>query len=541
MGMLHFVLLGSFRDHETQLLESYSKQIADNIDNRIEYYVSFLKLLASDRQLPYYLVNESFPFVDAMILNKSTEFLTLNRGRVEGLQLHRSGYYTSLGGYSDISGVFQEFNIDGAAFQSNYYVTSTYLNDRNERVFSIFSMLFQANTERQYLVELRIYESELHTFFSANAKTDYMRISLLNDGLLMSTSRRDDFRRLLYNEKQSGLLGVPYTALPAMAHSISIPLRTQNDMTVVLDTGQGYLDRGYWTLFTRLVPIILLIMIIALGLGRVISIHIQRRLGQLQTQISALGSGDFKHELIIEGQDEFGIFSGKLDDMRLQILHLIQVNDDINVLRRVAEMSALRAQISSHFLFNSLSTIKWLSKRKDFYLLSKAVDSLTVFLRYSLLIKENLVMLAAEIEYLNAYVYLQKLRYDDNAILFQIDVEDELLSCKTVKLILQPLFENAIYHGRKDGGIPLNITLYAEYDDDKYSLIVEDDGNGITKERIRDIYESNNINASERGNGCGLLNVINRVKMCSDGMGSVHIDSKPGAFTKITIRQPKTY
>jgi two-component system sensor histidine kinase YesM len=289
-------------------------------------------------------------------------------------------------------------------------------------------------------------------------------------------------------------------------------------------------------MFGRLVPVVGLIMAMAAGLIRIISIRIQRRLGQLQAQISALSSGNLEYDLRVGGQDEFGILAEELENMRMRVIHLIRENNEANEQKRTAEMSALRAQINSHFMFNTLSSIKWLSRRNDMISLARAVDCLTVFLRYSLSLNENLAPLSEEIEHLKAYVYLQKLRYEDDVV-FCIDVDEELFSCKTVKLVLQPLFENAIYHGRKQDGAPLHVTLYSESDGDSYCLIVEDDGTGITQEQIRDIYDGKA--AAPSHNGYGLRNVMRRLKICSNDKGSVVIESHLDVFTKITLLQPK--
>jgi two-component system sensor histidine kinase YesM len=118
-----------------------------------------------------------------------------------------------------------------------------------------------------------------------------------------------------------------------------------------------------------------------------------------------------------------------------------------------------------------------------------------------------------------------------------MDIDAELLPMRTVKLILQPLVENAIYYGRRENGQPLNITIYSFYNEKVYSLVVEDDGNGILLERIKDIYEGSLVSSHS---GYGLRNVIERVKMCSNNKGEVIIESTPNEWTHIIINQPLT-
>jgi len=534
MIMLNIVIRGSYINQEAQILESIGKQVGDNIDNRLEYYISYLKLLSNDRQLPYYLANDSYYMADMRLRNLAAEFLTLNRGKVESIQLHLRGQSVYDGDGIDLDGIFNRFKIGGNAYQDNYYIALSCLNRRNEKVFSIFSKLYQPNLDKEYLVELRVYESELYSFFFIHA--DNTRISVLHEDMLMSTNIRPVFRHALHEQKRRQAYGVPYETLPEMGYSIKIPLRIQSGIAVVVDTDINHLERGYRDMFFRLAPLILIIILIAIVFVRMFSGRIQQRLKRLQSQISALSGGNLQYNPHIEGRDEFGYLARELDAMRLQIISLIGETNKANKLLRVAEMSALRAQINSHFLFNSLSSIKWLSKRNDIPMLNQAVDCLTAFLRYSLSLDENQVPLAEEIEQLNAYIFLQRLRYE-NDVVFHIDIDEKLLSCKTVKLVLQPLFENAIYHGRRQDGAPLHITLYSECDLDIYRLIIEDDGNGMSQDRIHEIY--NGVFEEAHGIGYGLRNVMTRIKICSEDKGSVQIESTPGAFTKVTVSQQR--
>ena len=555
LSMLHITLHRGYRERENALLESYCKQIANNIDARIDYYVSYIKLISGDRQLALLLANDNFEVVNARLQSISADFMTLSPGRIEGVRLHRNGYYSYRGDYLDVGGVFENFKQGGDAYQNNYYVTCTYLNNRNEKIFSIFSKLHQSNLNREYFIELRIYESDFYSFFSAN--TSDSRICLALRGMLMSTNERGVFLTRLHEKKRARTYGVSYGELPEIARSVRAEISTQNYIKVVADTGVEYLDRSYWTMFRGLAPLILIILTLAIGLVRLITIYIQKRLKLIQKQISALSRGDLQYDMRISGKDEFGVLSEELENTRTRITDLMEKNAETNEQIRIAEMAALRAQINSHFLFNALSSIKWLSKRGDVESLTLAVDNLTSFLRYSLSLDENQVSLASEIEQLNAYIYLQKLRYQ-NEINFHIDIEEEMLSYKTVKLILQPLFENAIYHGRGGGGAVLNITLYAETDGAAYSLIVEDDGVGMTGGQINDVFGAGaadmpadagggvksrsvylgNGQAYPSEKGYGLRNIIKRVQICTDGKGAVSIESKPGAYTKVTVTQP---
>lgn len=533
LQMLNIILKSSYRDQESMVLESQAKQIAMNIDNRLDYYQLYLNLLLKDRSLIEAMEKESYDVVCSRLKDVTEEFVHLNAGKISGINIYRSGVYNTISGLGDINQVIAKLRDKTNLNSSNIFYTDTYLNDRNEKVFSLFQKVYQTNLNRQYYVELCIYETELLGFF--NKDTSGNLIAIRNNDYVMSTSSREKFTDLLHQSKKEKKIGTEYTLLEDSGAHITVAAPSKTGWEIIINTDSSYLERGFQKMNMQLIPIIALILLIAFALSRLTSAQLSHRIKILQGKIAYISRWDLDKDLRIKGKDEIKDLADELDNTRLKILDLIDQNYKANKLKRDAEMSALRSQINSHFLFNSLSSIKWLARRDDMQTLSEAVDQLVYFLRYSLSIKEDQVLLSYELQQLEAYVYLQKLCYGD-AINVNIDVDEELLSCKTVKLILQPLVENAIYHGRKEDGTPLNITIYSYYDQEDYYLVVEDDGNGIPEERISDIMEGEL--ETTRG-GYGLKNVINRIRMCSGGQSELKIESKPNCYTKIIIRQSR--
>ena len=529
MMMMHFILRASYRGQEERILTAYGQQIAINIDNRMEYFISYLKLLTTDRDLIASMEKDNYQQVSALLSSLTSEFTNLHAGRVRDIRLYRSGIYGSMDGLGNTERIFNEFIPDNAAYKENFFITGTYLNNRNEAVFSIFQKVYQTNPEREYYLEMCVYETELLGFFNEYAD---VTVYILNGESLMSMNDRTLFRHRLHQVRGDNGFSVIRDSLDFYPSPIST-LAKNIGFDVMIEATSDYLDRGYRLMLIRLIPVILAVLSASFVFVWLISIRFNRRLNILQEKIAAISSWELNKDLRIDGTDEFGILASELDETRRRILSLIEQNNDINELKRVAEMSALRAQINSHFLFNSLSSIRWLSKQRNSEVLSAAVDKLALFLRYSLVLNENQVPLRKELDQLEAYTYLQKLRYGGE-INVLTDVDAELMDCKTVKLILQPLVENSIYHGRKENGTPLNITIYSYQEGSFYYLVVEDDGNGISKDVIDRIYSGDeNISQS----GYGLRNVMERVKMCSNGLGDVTIESQSGVCTKITICQ----
>lgn len=319
---------------------------------------------------------------------------------------------------------------------------------------------------------------------------------------------------------------------------IEIRADSSNGWQVVIGTDQAYLSRDLWDMLRKMVPVIDSILAVTFGIVMLISNQLNRKLEALKYKVAAIGREECKEieEPGLVHADEFKVLGDEIDHTREHINRLLREIEEKNVSKRTAEMVALRAQINSHFLFNALASLKWLTRSSGGQkILPEAIDELAVFLRYSVSMSENQVKLKSEVEQLNAYVYLQKLRCGDE-LNVTVDIEEELLDCLTVKLILQPLVENAVMHGRKENGSSLNITIYSYYDDRYYYLVVEDDGCGMTGERIRMIREGAQQPST---GGYGLKNVMSRIEICTEGEGTLTIESEPDKYTKIVIRQKR--
>jgi len=529
LGMMYLIQRNSYRLQESSVLEANSRQVAINIDNRLDYYLSYLQILSTDRSLIRAMETQSFERVRQELESVAAEYMRINVGRLNGIRIYTNGEDMRADGLGDIRSIFAEFVPGSSVYRNNLLITGTYLNARNEKVFSLFQKVFQTNTEREYILEMRIYETELLGFFCEDDSGNF--IAVFTDDRLLSVNSRYAFAKLLYDAKRQAELGIGRDRLD-IPKPITITSATKKGVNVMIGTDTDYLDRTYRTIVLRMALVTAAVAALAFFIVWQISMSLTRRIGYLSDKIADISNWKLEREINIRGKDEFSLLAAELDETRRRILALIEQVNHTNLLKRAAEVSALRAQINSHFLFNALSSIKWLSKRNDHEQLNIAVDHLAAFLRYSLSLKEDTVPLKLELEHLRAYTYLQKLRYGDE-VNVHTDVSEELWDCKTLKLLLQPLVENAIYHGRREDGAPLNITIYSVVANGSYDLIVEDDGNGMSEERIQSIL----ADAPGEQRGYGLHNVINRLRMCQKNAG-LTIKSDPGVCTRVIINQP---
>ncbi len=530
--ILYFFLGNSYEEREEKVLTDQAKQILINVENRMEYYESYMNLVAADKMLTVSMEANDYEEVRKCLDDITEEFITLNLGRISKINIYKSGFYDK--SHKD----FREKNLPNVRQQlrwMDFAYTGTVLNEKNEKVFSIYKEAYQGNPERQFYIEFQIYESELFGFYNEDGSGN--DICLVHQDSLMSMSDRPLFLQMLRGrevkqEKQE------------KQEQIKISAKNDRGWQVIIHTSKEYLNRGMWSVLRNMLPVIGLVLIIAFGIVMFISNSLNRKLSILQKKVMTIGSSESDEIGEIEKADEFKVLGDEIDRTREHIRQLLQEIEEKNQSRLTAEMVALRAQINSHFLFNALSTLKWLAKGKEGFMgagqmpetniLSEAIDKLAIFLRYAISIKENQVKLKDEVEQLNAYVYLQKLKCG-NELNVVVDIDEELMECLTVKLILQPLVENAVMHGRKNDSV-LDIAIYSLYDEEYYYLMVEDDGSGMTKERKLMIMEGD---AEVSSGGNGIRNVINRIAICTNGQGSLSIESEPDRYTKIVIKQKR--
>jgi two-component system sensor histidine kinase YesM len=215
--------------------------------------------------------------------------------------------------------------------------------------------------------------------------------------------------------------------------------------------------------------------------------------------------------------------------------YLMEQNVEEQRQKRKSELKALQAQINPHFLYNTLDSIIWMAewgKTKEVVLMT---SSLAKLLRQSISNQNELVRVEEEVEYTRSYLTIQKMRYKDK-LEYEILVNPEIQSKKIPKLVLQPLVENAIYHGikYKEGKGVVCIDGYKE--GSSMVLKVQDDGIGMNEEQLKKIFEKRETDT--RRNGVGVLNVHERIQLYYGKEYGLKFSSIEGFGTTVEIRIP---
>lgn len=205
--------------------------------------------------------------------------------------------------------------------------------------------------------------------------------------------------------------------------------------------------------------------------------------------------------------------------------------------KRKAEIEALQANIKPHFLYNTLDTIHWMAKDYQAADIVETVDSLATLFRIALSKGSETITVEKEIQHVASYLQIQKTRYEDK-FTYDIYVQQNAKQLMVQKLILQPLVENAIYHGIKASGRKGTICIRVWTEENAIYLTVEDDGKGMSGERLQKVRESlNNFQPEEQG-AYGVVNVHQRLVMSYGAPYGLYLISEEGVGTTALIYHP---
>lgn len=277
----------------------------------------------------------------------------------------------------------------------------------------------------------------------------------------------------------------------------------------------------------------ILALVIALYLSFFISRHLSRPIKMLQSNMKQVEKGDFSIRSEFRSKNEIGqlshtfnIMVGRIKDLMNQIIQ----NEES---KRKSEMKLLEAQINPHFLYNTLDSIIWMAERKKHDEVVLMTSSLAKLFR-SIINKNNeTVPVRVEIEHITNYLLIQTMRYKDK-LDFQIDVDPSILEVHIPKIILQPIVENAIYHGIKNKLESGLVKITGKADGDTIVFVVADDGLGMEPEKLDQILK---LKEGIIG-GIGVSNVNDRIKLFGNEFG-LTFKSEKWEGTEVTIVLPK--
>ncbi|NRT35610.1 sensor histidine kinase [Clostridium beijerinckii] len=265
---------------------------------------------------------------------------------------------------------------------------------------------------------------------------------------------------------------------------------------------------------------------------------ILKRLYKIISAVKQVRTGDLMPSIDVYGNDEVGVLAHNFRQMMKTIDTLIKDSVSKEIITKEAELKALKTQIDSHFLYNTLENIRMMALVEENYIVSDCLASLGDMMRYNMKWNNEFVPLSEEISHIKNYITLMTLRYDFEIIL-NVDIDEEFLNREILKLSIQPLVENAVKHGLskklmdENGYISISVNVDKEY----LYLNVRDDGNGMNINKVQEIQNHVNGNTDKRY-GLGLKNVSDRIKLFYGKPYGVMIESKENQYTQITLKLP---
>lgn len=269
-------------------------------------------------------------------------------------------------------------------------------------------------------------------------------------------------------------------------------------------------------------------------LAMFVSAKISQPLRRLEKSVQSVGQGDFSTPIHVSGAHEVVQLSKRFNFMLHRIRQLMDQIIHEQEAKRKSELDVLQSQINPHFLYNTLNSVVRLAEKGKKEEIVATITSLSKFFRISLSKGKNIITLEEELEHVRHYLIIQKIRFK-NKFNYAIECEQEALSCMTLKLILQPIVENAIHHGIEKMSDEGFIRIAACIKEERLVIQVSDNGLGMSRQVMEQLL-SGGIRSG--GSGVGVKNVNERIRLYYGKAYGLRFESELEEGTTVTIMLP---
>ena len=336
----------------------------------------------------------------------------------------------------------------------------------------------------------------------------------------------DRFQDIVTNEQGSTVVNIA-GARQLVVYSVS----DENGWTYISIIPESSVLKGLQEM-QLIILVILLLYATCIGfMGAVLNRNIIKPIQRLSLAINDFASGKLEASVSIDGDDEIRLLNENFNDMVREISALMQKVKSEEHAKNQARIRALSMQISPHFIYNTLNSIKWIAEINKQENIRLMLQAMIAFLR-GVSQNNSFITLREEIQLIENYLYIQKIRYMNFDVSY--DIDPDTCNCVIGKLLLQPIVENAILHGianTQNGVIRISSSLR----DNQLVFVVDDNGRGFEPESLK-----NRTEHSELGH-IGLFNVRERIRLEYGEAYGIQIESKENEGTKITMCLPVVY
>lgn len=532
--------------------QTITKQINQNIDSYITYMDNIVSVISGSEDAQYYLFRESSDRGHEKRLLEQFRIILKGRSDIkniglvcdEGNSLFNTGYQTE---NPDLDLSTQEWYKKAVESRGESILTSSHVQHviEGERPWVITMSRGIAN-----LVGSRASKGAVFIDLNYSAISELCDQNSIGDKGYVFIVDQDG--NIVYHPQQQQL----YNEL--QTENIDAVMNAKTDTVTV---GKGEHEKIYtisrsektgWTVVGCMNVAELLkgsrqaqrvyvvcaagLIVLALILSRLLARNITYPIQRLRDSMKKVQTGEFPTiDLEVSSENEIGSLTKSFNVMTHRIQELMAQNIHEQEQKRKSELKALQSQINPHFLYNTLDSIIWMAEGKKNEEVVLMTASLASLLRQSISNEDELVSIGQEAEYARSYLTIQKMRYKDK-LEFQIDISPAIFGVKIIKLVLQPIIENAIYHGLKYKDSKGFLIVRGYQEGEKAVLEVEDNGVGMDEETLSHIFEKHKVNY--HSNGVGVYNVQKRLKLYYGEEYGIVYKSKKNEGTRAVITIP---
>lgn len=274
--------------------------------------------------------------------------------------------------------------------------------------------------------------------------------------------------------------------------------------------------------------------ILAILIGYFFANRVTNPIKVLTSQMKLVGEGELNVRTSVQTSDEIGLMSMEFNRMLDKVERLMEQVEKEQIQKKEAELRAVKHRINPHFLFNTLSTVRWLVNFKQIDRANKALTALTRLLEANMGKKGTFVTVQEELDIIEKFIAIMQIRYDQTFHL-HIDIDVDVYEFLIPQMLLQPIVENAIFHGIVPTGKEGNIHISGQKVENGVVLVIRDNGRGMEMEKLNALQQSTVV--SNASIGIGLLHVFDSVNLYFTSDSKVEINSsKDGTSVKLILK-----
>lgn len=420
----------------------------------------------------------------------------------------------------------------------------TYISDYSDsmRVF-----LLKKEVEHIGQIALLINERLIHDNFLENYRSEErVRTLLLNEkGIVLSDLEQSNIGKNIKDKKYikdvlKGTSGyyVDIVDDRKMLIAYTTSRNTNWKYVSMIPIDEIAIDKGF--VWSRTIFINIISIILAIVLAIIFSQNMYKPIIELKNAMETAGKGDLSVQIQTKRKDEFNTLFTGFNQMIVKITKLMKALYQEKIFHKEAELKNLQAQINPHFLYNTLDSIHWMARLNKLEEVSTLTFSLSNFYKLRLGGGKKYTTIGETLELVKEFLNIMMIRYGERFDI-SIDVEEELIKKKILHLLIQPIVENAIYHGieKKAEANYIGINIYKKKDE--ILIEIKDNGMGMEKEQLDLIQQRLQLNGTEemQQSYSALVNIQQRIKLHYGKQYGIQIDSRYEKGTMVRIILPQ--